>query len=142
MITLPHWVILPATFNAIRFHARITSANDGSPSAISFHVFSVCQSVSADGADTTWELIDCGNTWPLDQWQEAFCEIDGDVKWDGCINWQTNPDTMMHGCGPRHVDQIQAIFATVYHVAKRHMDLLGDEVPPMPDGAIEITEIG
>lgn len=111
-----------------------------------FRVFSVCQ-YWEPGYDVTkqgqWELIRFGETAPISAWKEAENdEISGWLKWDGCINWQTNSDCMAHGCGPGMIEALRDVFAVVYRIGKRHFDLLGDEVPPMPDGAIEIITLG
>lgn len=127
----PLWVILPEQFVAVR-----CSFDRGHTSTMDFRAFSLC-----GDADSGWELIHNCNPYPLADWQLVEAEIDGGLKWDGCINWQTNPSCMMHGCGPGHIGQVTAIFQTVYHIGKRHMSLLDDEVPPLPEGAIEIAEV-
>lgn len=44
-------------------------------------------------------------------------DVTGSVKWDGCINWQTDPGCMAHGCGPSHADTVAAMFREVYRQA-------------------------
>lgn len=44
----------------------------------------------------------------------------GWVKWDGCINWQTDPGCMAHFCGPHAVDDFAAAFRTVWDTARPH----------------------
>lgn len=128
----PTWIVLPDQMMIVRcwFDTYRTSMN--------FRVWGACESTSPEGV-VTWELIDCGVIWQAEDWKDACWNFDGALKWDGCINWQTNPEIMMHGCGPQHVDQITAVFQTVYHVGKRHFDLLGDEVPALPANAIELA---
>lgn len=134
----PFWVILTKENYAIRF-----SFDYGHTSALSFRVYEASCQMSPE---EKWEIRGgedgCGDYEDLAAWKRAFASIDGALKWDGCINWQTNPDLMVHGCGPSHVNALQAIFATVYHVGKRYNDLLGDPVPPMPEGAIELNAEG
>lgn len=132
---IPAWIILTEQMIAIRF-----SFDYGHKCTMAFRVFDACQAFPFGSDEGAWQLTDCGETYALDKWQDAFCTIDGDLKWDGCINWQTNPECMMHGCGSNHVEQITAIFQTIYHVGKRHMDFLGDAVPAMPKGALELMD--
>lgn len=87
-----------------------------------FKVGSSCQTVEGE-----WEAFN-----PQD------IELDGTLKWDGCINWQTNPECMMHGCGPHHAHAIAAIFQAIYHVGGRQFDFLGDDAPEPPDGFLEL----
>lgn len=87
-----------------------------------------------------WGVIDCDEG-PLEFHEitdETDWELDGAIKWDGCINWQTNPDCMAHGCGPSYADQLRLIFTTLYTIAKRHFDLLDDPVEPLDDSVLEI----
>ena len=126
-VPAPSWVILPEHDYAIRF-----SFDHGHASAMTFRVYA-SQLIGTGifiGEDYAQSLAD---------WDDAFCVINGTLKWDGCINWQTNPVCMVHGCSPSHMDDLTAIFQTVYRIGKRHMDLLGDEVKPLPEGALEIT---
>jgi hypothetical protein len=131
-IPAPAWVILTKHMLAIRF-----SFDYGHLSTMSFRVF-----LASEDEDGKWDIFATMDNFPLSEWGSVPWEIDGALKWDGCINWQTNPDCMAHGCGPRYVDQITAIFQTVYSVGKRRMSLLGDEVKPLPDGALEVGEEG
>jgi hypothetical protein len=48
-------------------------------------------------------------------------EISGSVKWDGCINWETNPACMMHFCGPSDADRLAALFKDVWEEARKLM---------------------
>lgn len=127
----PVWLILPEHNYAIRF------APDAY--AIEFKVFAAAASKSAD-TDWSWGLFDGENAREFHEWQSAFWEIGGALKWDGCINWETNPECMVHGCSPGHADEITAIFRAVYTIGKRYFDLLDDPVAPLPDEAIEARE--
>lgn len=42
---------------------------------------------------------------PTDDW-----EIEAGVKWDGCINWETNPDCLYHFCDPGSVASLARAF--------------------------------
>lgn len=117
------WAVLTANDYGIRFERHEAHIN--------FRVFNVCQ-----GENQTYELLDCMETAPLADWETFDWELNGSIKWDGCINWETNPQCMMHGCSPRHAVDLTAIFETVYAYAKLHHDLLGDETAPMPEGVI------
>ena len=112
------WVILADHNVAIRYAVH--------PYVMNFAVYD-CVLAGNTGDNMEWTLF----------WANADNVIDGALKWDGCVNWQTNPDCMMHGCGPRHAQVIADIFAAIYHVGKRHFDMLGDNPPPMPANAIE-----
>lgn len=128
----PFWIILTGAWKAVRF-----SFDAGHTSTMNFRVYAVAQA-----RDGNWLIQGgrdgCGDFDPLDMWAECFAQISGAIKWDGCINWETNPDVMMHGCGPHHVRELNEIFAAVFHVAKRFNDLLGDEAPELPEDAIEV----
>lgn len=52
---------------------------------------------------------------------EATPDITGFLKWDGCINWQTDPECMAHGCGPSSADVIGSAFREVYRQAHAMM---------------------
>lgn len=131
-LPIPMWLILVDHYTAIR-------CSFDNKYAMDFRVYSVCEAFAPGDSIGRWELIDCGKTTALDDWENGFAEIDGSLKWDGCINWQTNPEIMMHGCGPGHAAEIVAIFQVIYAYGKRHLDLLGDEVDPMPDNVIEMA---
>lgn len=115
------WVIVPDG-NAIHFWRK--GNEDWQP--VYFRVFDACQAKSVGDKDWRWELVN--NDWFLD----------GHVKWDGCINWQTNPECMAHGCSPSYAQEMTNIFQAIFHIAKRYVDMLGDDAPPMPEEAIEI----
>ncbi len=142
--TLPaSWVILTGHNKAIRFSFAdaICSTIDGRPLSMDFAVYEAAFGGGINEPGEWW--LDEGNSGldlHLHDWERAFAEISGGLKWDGCINWSTNDARMMHGCGPRHATVIADIFATIYHVGKRHMDLLGDEVQDMPANVIEVAE--
>lgn len=40
--------------------------------------------------------------------------IRGSLKWDGCINWETDPDCMMHNCGMDSIRELTACFERLY----------------------------
>ena len=115
------WVIVP-NCNAIHFWRE----GNESWRPVYFRVFDACEAKGPDDEDFAWELLN--NDW----------FIDGHVKWDGCINWQTNPECMAHGCSPSYAEEMAHIFQAIYHVAKRYVDMLGDVAPPLPLETIEI----
>jgi hypothetical protein len=114
------WVIVSGG-NAIRFWRE--GNEDWRP--VCFQVFDAFEAKGLGEKEWHWEH---SKDWFLD----------GHVKWDGCINWQTNPDCMAHGCGPSYAEEMAHIFQAIFHVAKRYVDMLGDEAPPMPPETIEI----
>lgn len=89
------------------------------------------------GEEMEWCLFDGSHSHDFAEWESAHWNIRGSVKWDGCINWSTNEDCAMHGCGPGHAKEMGDLFAAIYNLAKRHFDLLGDPAPVMPDNVIE-----
>lgn len=44
-------------------------------------------------------------------------DITGNVKWDGCINWQTNPSCMAHYCNREQMDDFNSAFKWIYDEA-------------------------
>ena len=134
----PSWAILPSCFKAIRF-----SFEREHTASIAFRVYSVCSHTenAGDQSGRVWELMHMGAPTPLSEWAGAFCEIDGALKWDGCINWQTNPDCMMHGCGSHHVEELKEIFSAVYHIGQQRMQQqFYGQVPPLPADTIQLEE--
>ena len=125
------WIILPPQTYGIRY--------DVQQYHMDFAVYPVAQAFEGLSKVGAWCLFDGANQYDLAEHEQADFEIRGSLKWDGCINWETNPDCMMHGCGPGHAAEIGAMFNAVYHVGKRHFDLLGDDVPPLPEGAFEFA---
>lgn len=43
--------------------------------------------------------------------------INGSIRFDGCINWATDEQCRVHGCGPEHVGHIAVGLNAVYHIA-------------------------
>lgn len=122
------WVVLTLHDKAIRFTP--VASPDGILIGLEFEVHGV---EDAAGPTLTDGIA-------LSDWRESESEMHGRLKWDGCIDWRTTGEMMMHGCGPRHAVQICAVLEAVYHVGRRHMDLLDIAVPAMPEGAVEIIE--
>lgn len=48
----------------------------------------------------------------------------GSVKWDGCFNWETIPNRMMHSCDPDMMDAFVGALKKCWDVAA---EMLGDE---------------
>lgn len=132
----PFWVILEPYGYGIVFVP--TNIHRGKVLLLEFHVFGVVKASHGLDDPYQWIIWNGEGQWELSDWQVAEWEIDGSLKWDGCIDWQTNPECMVHGCSPRHAEEIAAVFSTVYHIGKRYMDLLGDDVPELPASAIEM----
>jgi hypothetical protein len=128
------WVILSDDNIAIRFERHDLH--------IDFWLFNAALTTRHQDGEVVsegWELEDCGDSWPLDRWDDAFWEIRGSIKWDGCINWESNPECMVHGCGPSHITQLTTQFSAIYAFAKRHFDLLGEATPAMPEPILELA---
>jgi hypothetical protein len=130
------WIILTDRNFAIRFELH--------DYRVDFRTFvaALTSHCGNDGKWTQadWELFDGSESHTLAEWQSAFWEIEGHIKWDGCINWQTNPECMVHGCGPNEARGVGEIFEAAFAFAKRHFDLLGDEAPAMPQPFIEVID--
>jgi hypothetical protein len=124
----PMWVILGKHNKALRL-----SFEGENRMRMVFRVF------GAIATNEGWELFDGGEMEDLDEWQAAFWEIDGYLKWDGIFDWQTNPECMMHGFGIEHISEMQAVFSAVLHVGSRHFHQFDCEIPPLPEGAFEFT---
>ena len=45
-------------------------------------------------------------------------EIEGHIKWDGCMNWQTDPKCMYHFCSDGDVDMLAMLLKKVWELAK------------------------
>lgn len=43
-------------------------------------------------------------------------EIDGSVKWDGCMNWRTSEACMYHFCNPQHAVDLAHRFSKVWEL--------------------------
>jgi hypothetical protein len=43
-------------------------------------------------------------------------EFEGHVRFDGCINWQTDDGCMAHFCGPDDADAWRAVFARLWEL--------------------------
>lgn len=49
--------------------------------------------------------------------------VRGSSKWDGCMNWETDPECMYHFCSDYDADILAALFKEVWVLAKA---LMGD----------------
>ena len=47
-------------------------------------------------------------------------EITGHIKWDGCANFETNNDCMMHVCGVEEFSDISLIMQHLYALAREY----------------------
>ena len=48
-------------------------------------------------------------------------EITGSVKWDGCMNWETNPQVLYHFCSPDDAETLAASFKDVWTEGRKLM---------------------
>jgi hypothetical protein len=54
-------------------------------------------------------------------------DFKGHLKWDGCLNWMTNPNVYAHLCEVEDINRLSAIFAAVGRLAVEHVkDYEGD----------------
>jgi hypothetical protein len=130
----PFWLIMPEQNRAIRF-----SFDHGNYS-ISFRVFDAAEGWREGDAVGSWSLWDGCNDRDFADWENADWDIHGDLKWDGCINWETNPNCMAHGCSPNYSRDLHLIFNTIYAAGGWFYDFLGDEPPKMPDGVFHLRD--
>lgn len=47
--------------------------------------------------------------------------LDMDVKWDGCINWQTTPEVCFHFCGPENAAQLAMTFDLAWELTASNL---------------------
>jgi hypothetical protein len=47
----------------------------------------------------------------------------GHIRFDGCINWETSPDVMLHFCDPDDADEFREVFRRLWELPGQ---LLGD----------------
>jgi hypothetical protein len=108
--------------------------------SMSFRVFDVIEWSSPKEGEPQFELGDGGSPLPFSEWGKADWEIDGYLKWDGCINWQTNPHVMYHGCSPEMIDQLKDIFSIVYAIGGRYLKDIGGPQVSLPEECVEIID--
>lgn len=49
--------------------------------------------------------------------------IQANVKWDGCINWETSPDCMYHFCGPEDSLRLHRAFVRAWEFTRDNLDV-------------------
>lgn len=76
------------------------------------------------------ELPDDGGSVEFIVTHEGETEVEGHVRWDGCVNWQTPDGTMAHSCVPADVASLAAALMMVWPLARR---LYGDRADPLAD---------
>lgn len=55
--------------------------------------------------------------------EDAFWNIRIDVKWDGCSNWETNRDCMVHFCRRDQMEELSALFVECYDWASETLKI-------------------
>ena len=58
---------------------------------------------------------------------KSFAEIHGSVKWDGCTNWSTRDDVMVHNCG---LDDMKRLTEALQGAYEEAFILMGDKTWP------------
>jgi len=53
---------------------------------------------------------------------DALELIYGYLKWDGCMNWSTNKNIMMHFCEAEEADEISTALKRVYDVGEEFIE--------------------
>jgi hypothetical protein len=122
----PKWIILKDHMVGVRLWFEYSHA-------INFRSFNVVQEARGD-----WYIAADGDFHTLASYEDIDYEIEGSIKWDGCINWQTSPECMAHGCGPSYIDIVHAVFTAAYAEAAKHFGDMIKEAKPMPENALEI----
>jgi len=55
-----------------------------------------------------------------DAW-EAEVEIEGHLKFDGCLDWSTDADCALHHCRLSELQQLWAVWPVVYELGRKHL---------------------
>jgi hypothetical protein len=113
-------------------HYKLLQLGNINPSSFEFQLF--------DASNVDGEIMVCADSGvllPLDEIKDARIELSGFVKWDGCINWETDRSCMLHGCGPAPSDVV-AVFTAIYAASHSMLETPIFEPPSMPDGVINI----
>jgi len=63
---------------------------------------------------------------------EGEASITGHVKWDGCMDWQTNPNCMAHLCEPEAVPDLAWAFREAWRLCGDAMGDKYDQNAPRP----------
>lgn len=131
ILSQPKWI-------ALNRHFALVGVRTVNSHRMEFFTYSACQAFAAGGDVFTWEIVDCGETWALDRWEDAPYGIRGELKSNGCIDWETNPAMQMHGCVPsQHQSLITDLFQTIFHYGARELSLEGEPLP-LPAGVTEL----
>ena len=122
----PFWISIPDTNLHIRFWSE-TYDDNHEPIVLSFRLFKPQSDLLVRDQDFI--------TFP---WESHLWEIDGFLKWDGCINWKTRDNSYTHGCGPDHIENISKFLTCIYWVGSEYMPVEFDR-PSLPDDARIVT---
>ena len=99
------------------------------------HHYKLLQLGNINPSSFEFQLFDASNV--DGEIKDARIELSGFVKWDGCINWETDRSCMLHGCGPAPSDVV-AVFTAIYAASHSMLETPIFEPPSMPDGVINI----
>ena len=50
------------------------------------------------------------------------CLMQGDLKWDGCINLSFGGEMLLHFCGRDHTKVVDQVFAVLYDLGARYIE--------------------
>lgn len=81
----------------------------GAPGWLDFSIYQRMYGVT--GGDVGYADADCQ---PTSEITAAFPIAQGSVKWDGCVNWESNPGCMVHSCGLSDVESFGRALALAY----------------------------
>lgn len=60
-----------------------------------------------------------------DEWHKGPTEVDwelaGELKWDGCMDFQTNPECMVHGCVRADMESVGRVLVAVWDMGSRRI---------------------
>ena len=68
----------------------------------------------------------------------------GYIKWDGCMNWMTDPRLMLHHCTPSDIEELSCALQTAYAIAFSMMNSGKPHEcaePPRVQGWHELAEV-
>ena len=107
------------TFRGAGYTVRVWPRN---PSVLTFEVYEVI-GTEADG-NVLWQRAGAANSCDFSKTglDDAEWYMRGDLKWDGCVNYNVNQEEcMLHVCGPGAFVAIAALWHELYRLAQSFM---------------------
>lgn len=90
------------------------------PSVIKFNVYKHCKTDQG----IFYQNKESSSGPDLAEFEKAEIYISGSVKWDGCSNWDFEPDseTLVHFCGLDDAEEMLELFKRMYAIAKTELE--------------------